>query len=204
MSVSIVERINNLPYLYRLARSRCNLDSVWDEEWHRDLVLRFVRLAQERRHIDAAQLATIHSDDLTQLFNELNIPVGHRVIIRRYLSILPVATANLWSGLQFMAMAMAAVWRFVGFVGRRTVFAACGGAALGLYVSARRAQLSVLAQTASAALNQPRRHRGQQQPQQPYVDPSHASDGDFTRVPEAWEFDTSVEGAASPAGPRPM
>ena len=36
MSVSIVERINNLPYLYRLARSWCNLDSVWDKEWHRD------------------------------------------------------------------------------------------------------------------------------------------------------------------------
>jgi hypothetical protein len=153
MSFSIAERLSHLPFYYRVVRRRGQLDALWDEPWHADLLTAFLQKAKILCNVSEQQLATIHSDDLTQIFDQLTIPVGHRVIIRKYVSIPSIAVANIWTGLQMIAVLMVTSWRLTRFMlSSKLLVGGSIGFGVAFALSARRAQLSMLARSATVAL----------------------------------------------------
>jgi hypothetical protein len=153
MVASLADRLANLPYLARIIRARGDVNAIWDEPWHEQLVLNFMELARDRAGVRIESLATIHPDELTQLFNELHVPVGNRVVIRRYLAIPSVGLENAWTAVQIFVMVTIGTLRFARRVNTGTVIGIGIGVGLSMAWTARSARLGMIAAAAAQHLS---------------------------------------------------
>lgn len=145
-SFSLAQRVSHLRYVYRLALARGDVDALWDEPWHADLVRQFVDVCAHRKGISASDLATIHPDDLRAIFDDLGTPVDHRIVIRRYLDMPHIAFANLLTAVQVFAMATVVMWKFSRAVWRHAsqlVVGFSAGLAVTVYFSSKRAVTTI-------------------------------------------------------------
>lgn len=145
----ILECINYVPTMARVAFAGGDINAVWDEAWHRDLVLQFLRVARERCEVDAQQLALMHSDDLTKLFETLAVPVAHRVVIRRYAQLPAVSVVMGWALAKACFVAVVTSWRFLTWIGGRALLGMCVGAGATVVLTARRTRRGMLSQIAT-------------------------------------------------------
>ena len=120
--VTVPERIHNLKGMLRFLRRRGDPAALWDEPWHEDLVKGFAAVCVERKGVSTQALLSIHPDDLRALYDDLKVPVDHRIVIRRYLNLPHVAIANAWTGLQILITATVVAVKVLRFAFRPVVW----------------------------------------------------------------------------------
>ena len=120
--VTLPDRVHNVKGMLRFLRRRGDVAAIWDEPWHKDLVEGFATVCFQSKAIDLQGLLSIHPDDLKVVFDDLKVPVDHRIVIRRYLNLPHVTFANLWTACQIAFTVVVVLVKVLRFAFRPIVW----------------------------------------------------------------------------------